>query len=152
MHSLAATGCSGKAYVNISVIDTVSTITLATGAVAAAPIAVGASPGGLAGHSYGTHVYVANPGDSETNGTVSVIATKSVEATATIPVGLPESLNFLSTDTYVLNSADSTVSVIDTATDTASATIPVGKVPLASAFTPTASVRTSPTMSTARCR
>ena len=86
VRSPASTGCSGKAYVNNSGDNTVSAITLATGAVSA-PIAVGASPGGLAVTPDGKHVYVVNPGDAKSNGTVSVIATGSDQVTATIPVG-----------------------------------------------------------------
>ena len=65
--------CAGKAYVKNQG-DTVSVITLATGAVSA-PITVGGSPGGLAVTPDGKHVYVANPGNSITTGTVSVINT-----------------------------------------------------------------------------
>ena len=74
VRSPAPTGCSGKAYVNNQGDNTVSAITLATGAVSA-PIAVGANPGGLAVTPDGKQVYVANPGESKANGTVSVIDT-----------------------------------------------------------------------------
>ncbi len=130
--------CAGKAYVNNQGDNTVSVITTATGAVSA-PITVGANPGGLAVTPDGTHVYVANPGDSKAAGTVSVIDTKTGVVSATIAVGAGPGIVEITPDgthAYVLNSTDSTVSVIDTATGVVSATIPVGRGPLGLAFTP----------------
>ncbi len=74
-----------------------SAITLATGAVSA-PIAVGASPGGLAVTPDGKQVYVANPGESKANGTVSVIDTATGVVTATIPVGVGPGIVEISPD------------------------------------------------------
>src|SRR4051812_44685346 len=54
VQSPPASGCAGKAYVNNQGDNTVSTITTATGAVAA-PIPVGANPGGLAVTPDGKH-------------------------------------------------------------------------------------------------
>jgi YVTN family beta-propeller protein len=72
------------AYITNSNADSVSVLDIVSNTVVGAPIAVGASPVGVAVHPAGTRVYVIN----FTANSVSVIDTATHSVTATIPVGL----------------------------------------------------------------
>ena len=67
----AAQGCAGKAYVNNQADDTVSVITMATGAVSE-PIAVGDNPAAVSMAPDGKHVYVTNDGGAVSHDGVRV--------------------------------------------------------------------------------
>jgi YVTN family beta-propeller protein len=113
----------------------------ATNAVVGSPIAVGASPIGVAVAQDGTRAYVTNVND----GTVSVIDTR---ANPPVVVGSPITVGFQpdwvaitpdGTRAYVTNENDRTVSVIDTTRDppvVVGSPIPVGSSPLGVAITP----------------
>ena len=87
-------------------------------------IPVGLAPYGIT--SDGTHVWVANDGDS----TVSEINASTGSVTNTISVGsLPVGITSDGTHVWVANNGDSTVSEINPLTDSVISTIQVGRFP-----------------------
>ena len=113
---------------NVSVINTLTNLVVATITVGSGPIGVAITPDG-------SHVYVTNYGA----GTVSVItvATNVVAATVTVgtnPFGVAITPNGASA--YVANQGAGTVSVITVATNVVAATVTVGTSPYGVAITP----------------
>jgi YVTN family beta-propeller protein len=126
---VAVTPDGSKVYVANMGDGTVSVINTATSMVVAT-IPVGTNPEGVAVSPDGSKVYVTNNGDSS----VSVINTGNDAVVATITVGtnpLGVAVTPDGSKAYVANMGDGTVSVIKTATNMAFATIPVGANPIA---------------------
>ena len=100
-----------------------------------ATIPVGTNPTGVAFTPDGTHAYVVNDTDS---GTVSVIATATNTAMATVPVDRPVGVAVSPNgqDVYVSKEGHNKVRVIATATNTKVAAIPVGRFPMGLAIGP----------------
>ena len=113
---------------NVSVINTVTNIVVATVPVGSLPVGVAVNPGGA-------RVYITN----SSGNSVSVIDTATNTVTATVPVGaFPQgvALNPAGTRVYVANNAAGNVSVIDATNNTVVATVTVGTSPAETAVNP----------------
>ncbi|MBD1373994.1 hypothetical protein IC620_16765 [Hazenella sp. IB182357] len=114
-----------------------------------APIPVGTQPVGITIHDIpgkGLKVYVANFGDDNNPGSVSVIDVKTCTVDATIPTGgnpvyiaigtIPEGDNAGKTLAYVTNISGNRVFIIDTADNSLLGEVPAGPNPNGVAITP----------------
>ncbi len=113
---------------NVSVINTVTNIVVATVPVGSLPVGVAVNPGGA-------RVYITN----SSGNSVSVIDTATNTVTATVPVGaFPQgvALNPAGTRVYVANNVAGNVSVIDATNNTVVATVTVGTSPVGVAVNP----------------
>jgi YVTN family beta-propeller protein len=111
-----------RAYVSNASDNTVSVIDASSNSVLAT-IAMPASPGWIAPHPDGHHIYVVMA-----TGSVAVLDTATNAISTTIAVGSGPGgigLNGLGTRAYVPSQYDHNVAVIDTATNTVIATIPI---------------------------
>jgi YVTN family beta-propeller protein len=101
------------------------------------PIAVPASPAGMAVSPDGTRLYVSNDAVGPVTGSVSVINVATLAVIDTIPVGhLPRAIAFTPDGSvaYVTNRQDGTVTPIETRSDTTGNPIAVDAGPLALAI------------------